>query len=110
MKLSAESAIKKLQLGINDTLFDGFFTASLILGCDALQRNIPKELNYSSHGYYIGQELLIDMAFCPTCDQIFKLEEELWESKFCPNCGQALNWEFVKDKEEEKNDNTDGDS
>lgn len=95
MEISKESAIKKLQVGIENTLFDGYFTAALIMGSEALQRNIPREVLYSADGYYDGN-LVFDMASCPNCGHDFEQGDETWESKFCPNCGQALNWELIK--------------
>lgn len=95
MEISKESAIKKLQVGIENTLFDGYFTAALIMGRDALQCNIPREVLYSVDGYYDGN-LVFDMASCPNCCHDFEQGDETWESKFCPNCGQALKWEFIK--------------
>lgn len=99
MEISKESAIKKLQEGIENTLFDGYFTAALIMGSDALQRNIPSEVLYSADGYY-GGKLVFDMASCPNCGHDFEEGDETWESKFCPNCGQALKWEFIKNENE----------
>ena len=99
MEISKESAIKKLQEGLENTLFDGYFTAALIMGSDALQRNIPREVHYSADGYYDGK-LVFDMASCPNCGHDFEEEDETWESKFCPNCGQALKWEFIKNENE----------
>lgn len=99
MEISKESAIKKLQVGIENTLFDGYFTVALIMGSDALQRNIPRELLYSSDGFYDGN-LVFDMASCPNCGHDFEQGDETWESKFCPNCGQALKWEFIKNENE----------
>lgn len=95
MEISKESVIKKLQVGIENTLFDGYFTAALIMGSEALQRNIPKEVLYSADGYYDGN-LVFDMASCPNCGHDFEQGDETWESKFCPNCGQALKWELIK--------------
>lgn len=97
MEISKESAIKKLQEGIENTLFDGYFTAALIMGSDALQRNIPREVLYD--GYYDGN-LVFDMASCPNCGHDFEQGDETWESKFCPNCGQALKWELIKNENE----------
>lgn len=99
MEISKESAITKLQVGIENTLFDGYFTAALIMGSDALQRNIPREVLYSADGYY-GGKLVFDMASCPNCGHDFEEGDETWESKFCPNCGQALKWEFIKNENE----------
>ena len=106
MEISKESAIKKLQEGIENTLFDGYFTAALIMGRDALQRNIPREVLYSADGYYDGN-LVFDSASCPNCGHDFEEGDETWESKFCPNCGApvkgfdaadpaepTLKWEF----------------
>lgn len=95
MEISKESAIKKLQVGIENTLFDGYFTAALIMGSEALQRNIPREVLYSADGYYDGN-LVFDMASCPNCGHDFEQGDETWESKFCPNCAQALKWELIK--------------
>ena len=97
MGISKESAIKKLQLGIENTLFDGYFTAALIMGSDALQRNIPREVLYSFDGYYDGNPVF-DMASCPNCSHDFEQGDETWESKYCPNCGQALKWENIKNE------------
>lgn len=99
MEISKESAIKKLQVGIENTLFDGYFTEALIMGSDALQHNIPREVLYRADGYYDGN-LVFDMASCPNCDHDFEEGDETWESKFCPNCGQALKWEFIKNENE----------
>ena len=95
MEISKERAIKKLQVGIENTLFDGYFTVALIMGSDALQRNIPREVLYSADG-----NLVFDMASCPNCGHDFEQGDETWESKFCPNCGQALKWEFIKNENE----------
>lgn len=99
MEISKESAIKKLQLGIENSLFDGYFTEALIMGSDALQRNIPRKVLYSSDGYYDGN-LVFDMASCPNCGNDFEQGDETWESKYCPNCGQALKWELTKNENE----------
>lgn len=99
MEISKESAIKKLQVGIENTLFDGYFTAALIMGSDAIQRNIPREVLYSADGYHDGN-LVFDMASCPNCGHDFEEGDETWESKFCPYCGQALKWEFIKNENE----------
>lgn len=78
---------------------DGKLIIALNMGIDALNRNIPREVLYSSDGYYDGS-LVFDMASCPNCDHDFEQGDETWESKFCPNCGQALKWEFIKNENE----------
>lgn len=88
---------------------DGKLKKALEMGISALMRSIPQEVLYSADGYYDGN-LVFDMASCPNCGHDFEQGDETWESKFCPNCGQALKWEVAESKEEEKNDNTDGDS
>lgn len=88
---------------------DGQLIIALNMGIDALYRNIPRIVLYSGDGYS-DEEMVFDMASCPNCGCDFEIGDETWESKFCPNCGQALKWEVAESKEEEKNDNTDGDS
>ena len=94
---------------IKEDSSEGKLKKALEMGISALMRNIPQEVLYDADGYYAG-DLVFDMASCPNCGHDFEQGDETWKSKFCPNCGQALKWEVAESKEEEKYDNTDGDS
>lgn len=106
--MTTEEAIKVLNELDEITLYKKEAEA-LEKGIEAIQRTIPKEVLYSYDGYFNG-EPVVDMASCPNCVCDFEQGDETWKSNFCPNCGQALKWEVAESKEEEKNDNTDGDS
>lgn len=121
--MTTEDAILELQMNLDLYTFepeegcenvkedssDGKLKKALEMGISALFRNIPRIVLYSGDGYSDGK-MVFDMASCPKCGCDFEIGDETWESKFCPNCGQALKWEVAESKEEEKNDNTDGDS
>lgn len=106
--MTIEEAIKILNELDEITLYKKEAEA-LEKGIEAIQRTIPEKVRYSYDGYFNG-EPVVDMASCPNCGCDFEQGDETWESKFCPNCGQALKWDNAENKEEEKNDNTDGDS
>lgn len=52
----------------------------------------PKAVRYEGDGYADGA-MVVDYAFCPSCDHETEVDSENWGCGFCPNCGQRLRWE-----------------
>lgn len=62
------------------------------MGMEALNKQIPKALDYEADGYDgTSGELVYDIAVCSSCGRHFELDFDE-EAKFCPGCGQALDW------------------
>ena len=61
---------------------------------EALEKQIPQQVNLEGDGYDSDGNLVYDMAYCPNpdCGQEFEEADENWECNYCPCCGQALDW------------------
>lgn len=66
------------------------------MAIDALEKQIPKKVIFSSDGYADGNPVY-DLAECPKCGFTFEDGDGCWESTYCPNCGQRLDWELAKE-------------
>ena len=88
---------------------EGKLRTALEMGFSALLQNIPREVEFITRRV-IDFSICYDTASCPRCNHDINKGDITWGSRFCPNCGQALKWEFAENKEEEKHENTDGDS
>lgn len=64
----------------------------LLVAISALEKQIPKSVNYIYDGYADGNPVY-DQAECPSCGHIWDDTDDSWLEPFCPHCGQALNWE-----------------
>lgn len=63
------------------------------IALEALEKQIPKKVNYEADGYADGH-LVYDDAYCPSCGMAFESTDVLiWEGNYCPECGQRLYWE-----------------
>ena len=120
--MTAEEAILELKMNLDLYTFepeegcenvkedssDGKLKKALEMGINALMRNIPQEVVFDVRRV-IDFSICHDAVSCPSCVQIFNKNDKTWGSRYCPYCGQALKWDNAENKEEEKNDNTDGD-
>lgn len=60
------------------------------VACVALEKQIPKKLDYEGDGYDENGNLIYDTFICPNCGKHYEVDYE--EYDFCPECGQALDW------------------
>ena len=58
---------------------------------NALEKHIPKKLEYEADGYADG-ELVYDYAKCPICGHDFEYGINDWGCEYCSDCGQKLDW------------------
>lgn len=68
------------------------YTDMLLLCKKALEKQIPKKLDYEGDGYDDKGELIYDIAYCPNCNSRYDLGYDE-ETNRCRDCGQALNWD-----------------
>ena len=61
------------------------------MAINALEKQIPKKLEYEADGYADG-ELVYDYAKCPICGHDFEYGINDWGCEYCPDCGQKLDW------------------
>lgn len=62
------------------------------MGMRALEKQIPKELDYEGDGYDENGDLIYDYAKCRVCGHDFEYGINDWGCKYCSDCGQALDW------------------
>ena len=84
--------IKDKYIHGGDEEFDTKRNTALDMAIQAIEKQTPKMVNYTAHGYADGS-LVYDMAECPNCGMYYEESDQFWESKFCLDCGQALEWE-----------------
>lgn len=56
------------------------------------EKDEARTVRYESDGYADGA-MVVDYAFCPSCDHEIEVDSENWGCEFCPNCGQRLRWD-----------------
>ena len=61
------------------------------MAINALEKQIPKKLEYEADGYADG-ELVYDYAKCPICGHDFEYGINDWGCEYCSDCGQKLDW------------------
>ena len=59
---------------------------------DFKEKDKSKAVRYEGDGYADGA-MVVDYAFCPSCNHETEVDSENWGCEFCPNCGQRLRWE-----------------
>ena len=64
---------------------------ALDVAIQALEKQIPKKLEYEADGYADG-ELVYDYAKCPICGHDFEYGINDWGCEYCSDCGQKLDW------------------
>ncbi len=75
-------------IGMNGTeLFENYRKVAR----KALEKQIPKKLDYEGDGYDENGELIYDTAICRKCCRKFDVDYDE-HFKYCPSCGQALDW------------------
>ena len=67
------------------------FGEALTMAINALEKQIPKKLEYEADGYADG-ELVYDYAKCPICGHDFEYGINDWGCEYCSDCGQKLDW------------------
>ena len=66
-------------------------TEALNLAITALEKQVPRPLDYEGDGYADGH-LVYDIAKCQVCEHEFEEGVNDWGSAYCPDCGQKLDW------------------
>ena len=57
----------------------------------ALEKQMPKQLDYEGDGYADDGELIYDTAICRSCERKFEFYYDE-HFNYCPDCGQKLDW------------------
>lgn len=89
--MTNEEAIKSLQNIIEYWTCKPSEVEAAKLAIQALEKQMPKKLDYEADGYGANGELLYDTAYCPNCNRLFEVYYDN-DKEFCPNCGQALDF------------------
>jgi len=86
-RLTVQEAIERLKSYIGTvTAPNDSFTEAKNMAIAALEKQLPKQPEYSSDGYS-PDGLEVWDAYCPACHHELDVEER------CPNCGQAILWD-----------------
>lgn len=67
-------------------------TEALNLAISALEKQVPRPLDYEGDGYADGCPVY-DIAKCQVCEHEFEEGINDWGSDYCPDCGQRLQWD-----------------
>ena len=65
---------------------------ALKMAIAALEKQIPKTLDYEGDGCDDAGNIIYDTAICPGCNKLFEVDYDD-NAKYCPECGQRLKWE-----------------
>lgn len=57
---------------------------------EALEKQLPKQPNFSGDGYAPDGTFVYDTWECPCCGKEYEVDYD--EYDYCPNCSQALDW------------------
>ena len=89
--MTHEEAVKKLKANEERRIQLTYFVIK-DMAIKALEKQIPRQLDYEGDGYGDDGELVYDIARCQICEHCFEYNINDWGSKYCPDCGQALDW------------------
>lgn len=73
-------------------------TEALDLAVSALEKQVPRPLDYEGDGYDDKGQLIYDIAKCPICEREFEEGINDWGCEYCADCGQRLDWSSNYDK------------
>lgn len=62
----------------------------LYTAIEALEKQLPKQPNFSGDGYAPDGTFVYDTWECPCCGKEYEVDYD--EYDYCPNCGQRLDW------------------
>ena len=71
---------------------------------EALEKQLPKQPNFSGDGYAPDGTFVYDTWECPCCGKEYEVDYD--EYDYCPNCSQALDWSEEYESERVKKSNS----
>lgn len=77
---------------IAEPTWDDIIMEAIDVAIAALEKQIPKKMDYEGDGCDNAGNIIFDTAICPGCGKMFEIDYDD-NVNYCPDCGQRLKWE-----------------